>query len=279
MPTPSDLAAACADAARLGGTVLRERWGRVRTVDKKGTIDLVTDADRASEAAVLGLLAGRFPGAAVLAEESGRSGGAGALRFIVDPLDGTTNYAHGLPHFAVTVAAEDDRGLAAGATYDPLRDELFLAARGRGATLNGVAVRHSGCAALVDALLVTGFPYDIHLDHRRALDLFEAFLTRARGVRRFGSAALDLAYVACGRFDGFWESKLKPWDLAAGLLIARESGALATDLEGGARILESGGIIAAAPRLHPLLAEVVRSVAAAPPGPAAPAVPANPAGR
>ncbi len=265
MPTPNDLAAACADAARSGGAVLRQRWGQPRTVDKKGIIDLVTDADRASEAAVLSRLAAGFPGAAVLAEESGRSGGdddASALRFIVDPLDGTTNYAHGLPHFAVTVAAEDERGLAAGATYDPLRDELFLASRGGGATLNGAAIAHSGCAALIDALLVTGFPYDIHLDHRRALALFEAFLTRARGVRRYGSAALDLAWVACGRFDGFWEPKLKPWDLAAGVLIAREAGALATDLEGGDRILETGGVIAAAPRLHPLLAEVARSVAA-----------------
>jgi myo-inositol-1(or 4)-monophosphatase len=256
---PDQLAAACADAARRGGAVLRERWGQARSVDKKGTIDLVTDADRASEAAVLRVLAERFPGAAVLAEESGRSGGGGALRFIVDPLDGTTNYAHGVPHFAVTVAAEDGRGLAAGATYDPLRDELFLASRGGGATLDGAPVHHSGCAALVDALLVTGFPYDIHQDHRGALDLFEAFVTRARGVRRFGSAALDLAWVACGRFDGFWESKLKPWDLAAGVLIAREAGAVASDLEGGGRILETGGVIAAAPRLHPLLAEVVRA--------------------
>ena len=265
MTAPEQLAAACADAARRGGAVLRERWGQARSVDKKGTIDLVTDADRASEAAVLGLLAERFPGAAVLAEESGRSGGGGALRFIVDPLDGTTNYAHGVPHFAVTVAAEDGLGLAAGATYDPLRDELFLATRGGGATLDGLPLRHSGCEALVDALLVTGFPYDIHLDHRRALDLFEAFVTRARGVRRLGAAALDLAWVACGRFDGFWESKLKPWDLAAGVLIAREAGAVASDLEGGDRILETGGIIAAAPRLHPLMAAVAR------PGPAGPA--------
>jgi myo-inositol-1(or 4)-monophosphatase len=266
MPTPLDLTAACADAARRGGEVLRERWGQPRTVDKKGTIDLVTDADRASEAAVLGVLAGRFPGAAVLAEESGRSGGAGTLRFIVDPLDGTTNYAHGVPHFAVTVAAEDAGGLAAGATYDPLRDELFLASRGGGATLNGDPIGHSGCTALVDALLVTGFPYDIHVEHRRALDLFEAFVTRARGVRRYGAAALDLAWVACGRFDGFWESKLKPWDLAAGVLIVREAGGVATDLEGGGRILETGGIMAAAPRLHPQLAAVVAAApAAAPP--------------
>jgi myo-inositol-1(or 4)-monophosphatase len=259
MPTPADLATTCADAARRGGAVLREQWGQARTVDKKGAIDLVTDADRASEAAVLGLLMERFPGAALLAEESGRSGGSEALRFIVDPLDGTTNYAHGVPHFAVTVAAEDEHGLAAGATYDPMRDELFQAGRGGGATLDGAPIRHSGCAALIDALLVTGFAYDIHLDHRRTLDLFEAFVTRARGVRRFGSAALDLAWVACGRFDGFWESKLKPWDLAAGLLLVREAGAVACDLEGGGRILETGGIIAAAPRLHPLMAAVARA--------------------
>lgn len=245
--------------------MLRERWGQARTIDKKGTIDLVTDADRASEAAILQVLSARFPGAAVLAEESGSSGGSGDLRFIVDPLDGTTNYAHGLPHFAVTVAAEDGRGLAAGATYDPLRDELFLANRGAGATLDGAPIRHSGCAALLDALLVTGFPYDIHVEHRRALDLFEAFVTRARGVRRFGSAALDLAYVACGRFDGFWETKLKPWDLAAGVLLVREAGAVASDLDGGERILETGGVIAAAPRLHPAMAELVRAVPAPPP--------------
>ena len=263
MREAKELERGCAEAARRGGAVLRERWGRSRTVDKKGTIDLVTDANRASEVAVLGLLSEWFPGAAVLAEESGRSGGAGALRFIVDPLDGTTNYAHGLPHFAVTVAAEDEHGLAAGATYDPMREELFLACRGGGATLDGVAIHPSGCTALLDALLVTGFPYDIHLEHRRALDLFEAFVTRARGVRRFGSAALDLAWVACGRFDGFWETKLKPWDLAAGVLIAREAGAVASDLEGGGRILETGGIIAAAPRLHPLMLELVRAGRAA----------------
>jgi myo-inositol-1(or 4)-monophosphatase len=159
----------------------------------------------------------------------------------------------------VTVAAEDQHGLAAGATYDPMRDELFLATRDGGATLDGAPIHHSGCAALLDALLVTGFAYDIHHDHRRTLDLFEAFLTRARGVRRFGAAALDLAWVACGRLDGFWESKLKPWDLAAGLLLVAEAGAVASDLEGGGRILETGGVIAAAPRLHPLMVAVARA--------------------
>jgi len=249
----------CAAAAQAGAEVLRERFGRPRTIDKKGVIDLVTDADRASEEAVLAVLRARFPGAAVLAEESGASGaGTGGLRLVVDPLDGTTNYAHGVPHFAVTVAASDAVGLLAGATADPLRGELFLARRGGGATLAGRALRHSGCQALGEALLVTGFPYDVHLEHEALLRLFGAFVTRAQGVRRYGSAALDLAWVACGRLDGFWEAKLKPWDLAAGILLGREAGAAVTDLEGGDRILETGGVVAAPPALHARMLEVIR---------------------
>jgi myo-inositol-1(or 4)-monophosphatase len=256
-----ELREACAEAARLGGAILREKWGQARTVELKGGIDLVTDADRASEHAVIELLSRRFPGAAILAEESGASGrGAGGLRFYVDPLDGTTNYAHGVPHFAVNVGVADAAGLAAGATYDPLRDELFLAARGAGATLNGVRIRHSARADLTGALLVTGFPYDIHQRHDEPLRIFGAFLRRARAVRRFGAAALDLAYVACGRFDGFWELRLKPWDVAPGILIAREAGALVSGLEGGEGMLESGDIIAAAPALHaPMLAVIAES--------------------
>jgi myo-inositol-1(or 4)-monophosphatase len=255
-----ELQEGCAAAAQAGAAVLRERFGRPRTIDKKGVIDLVTDADRASEAAVLAVLGERFPGAAVLAEESGASGaGAGGLRFLVDPLDGTTNYAHGLPHFAVTVAVEDAGGLAAGATADPLRGELFLATRGGGATLGGAPLRHSGCRELGEALLVTGFPYDVHREHEALLRVFGAFVTSAQGVRRYGSAALDLAWVACGRFDGFWEAKLKPWDLAAGLLIAREAGAVVTDLLGGDRVLETGGVVAAPPALQARMLEVIRA--------------------
>lgn len=250
MADVDELRGACAEAARLGGEVLRGRWGKTRTIEYKGGIDLVTDADRASEAAVLGFLAARFPGAAILAEESGASGGsAGGLRFFVDPLDGTTNYAHGVPHFAVNVAVADDAGLAAGATLDPLRGEAYDAARGRGARLNGEAIGHSGRAELQGALLVTGFPYDVHERADEPLRLFGAFIRKARAVRRFGSAALDLAYVAAGRFDGFWELRLKPWDVAAGILLAREAGALVTDLEGGERMLESGDIVACAPAL------------------------------
>lgn len=263
MSQVNELRDACAEAARRGGAVLREKWGTARTIEYKGGIDLVTDADKASEAALLSFLRERFPGAAILAEESGASGGEVAgLRFWVDPLDGTTNYAHGVPHFAVNVGVADDHGLAAGATYDPLRDELFVAARGGGAFLNGSPLRHSGCDQLKRALLVTGFPYDIHQHHELPLRLFGAFMRRARAVRRFGSAALDLAWVAAGRFDGFWEQKLKPWDIAPGILIAREAGAIVTDLEGGDGMLASGDIIAGSPGLVPLALEVVREARA-----------------
>jgi myo-inositol-1(or 4)-monophosphatase len=264
MSSPTELAQACAEAVRRGGEVLRARWGRRRTIEYKGGIDLVTDADRASEAALLEFLTARFPGAAVLAEESGASGARGAaLRFIVDPLDGTTNYAHGLPHFAVNVAAEDADGLAAGATYDPMRDELFVAARGHGATLGGEHIAVTREAELSRALLCTGFPYDVHQDPRFALDLFGAYLTRARAIRRLGSAALDLAYVACGRFDGFWEMKLKPWDLGPGVLLVREAGGTASDFDGGGGILERGEICAAGPALHRQLIAVLAEVRAA----------------
>jgi myo-inositol-1(or 4)-monophosphatase len=248
----------CAEAVRRGGALLRERFGARRTIEYKGGIDLVTDADKASEAALLELLRARAPGAAVLAEESGASGGERAgLRFLVDPLDGTTNYAHGLPHFAVTVAAEDAAGLVAGATYDPMRDELFLAARGGGATLNGEPLAVTGHAELRRALLVTGFPYDVHEERELPLRLFGAFLGRARAIRRFGSAALDLAWLACGRFDGFWELKLKPWDVAAGLLLVREAGGVATDFAGGDHALDGREVVAANPALHPKLLDVI----------------------
>ena len=262
MAQTRELMEACAEAARRGGEILREKWGKARTIAFKGGIDLVTDADTASEEAVLGFLRERFPAAGILAEESGATapgeGARSGLRFVVDPLDGTTNYAHGVPQFAVNVAALDDRGIVAGATLDPLRDELFTAGRGRGAWLNGERLRVSGCAELKGALLVTGFPYDIHQHADRPLRLFGEYIRRARAIRRFGAAALDLAWVAAGRFDGFWELKLKPWDVAPGILLVREAGGVVTDLDGGDRMLETGDVAAAGPALHPLLVEVAR---------------------
>jgi myo-inositol-1(or 4)-monophosphatase len=253
-----ELMEGCAEAARRGGEVLREKWGKARTIAFKGGIDLVTDADTASEAAVLGFLRDRFPTAAILAEESGASGAQRGLRFVVDPLDGTTNYAHGIPQFAVNVAALDDDGIVAGATLDPIRGELFTAGRGQGAWLGEERIRPSACVELKAAVLVTGFPYDIHRDHERPLRLFGEYVKRAQAIRRFGAAALDLAWVACGRFDGFWEVKLKPWDVAPGILLVREAGGVVTDLDGGERMLETGDIAAAAPGLHPRLLEVAR---------------------
>jgi len=262
-----DLMEGAAEAARRGGEVLQARFGSRRTIDYKGGIDLVTDADRASEQALLAFLAGRFPGSRVLAEESGASGAAGSgLRWFVDPLDGTTNYAHGVPHFAVNVAVEDGAGLAAGATLDPLRGELFAAGRGAGAFLGGERIRVSDASELRRALLCTGFPYDIHEDPEPVLRLFRAYLRRARAVRRFGAAALDLAYVAAGRFDGFWEAKLKPWDVAPGILLVREAGGLVADFEGGEDFLFGGTICAANPRLQPLLLAVLAEVRGERPG-------------
>jgi myo-inositol-1(or 4)-monophosphatase len=264
MTEAKELEGVCAEAARRGGAVLREAFGRRRIISYKGGIDLVTDADHASEAALLEFLAARHPGAAVLAEESGASGAAGGrVRFIVDPLDGTTNYAHGLPHFAVNVGVEDERGLLAGATYDPLRDELFRAARGEGAWLGEERIATSESAELGRALLCTGFPYDIHQNPDVPLGLFGAYLKRARAIRRMGSAALDLAYVACGRFDGFWEMKLKPWDLAPGILLVREAGGVVTDFGGGDAMLASGEICAANRPLHPGLLAVLEETRAA----------------
>jgi myo-inositol-1(or 4)-monophosphatase len=273
-----ELREACAEAARRGGAVLREKWGTRRTIDYKGGIDLVTDADRASEEEVLGFLTGRFPGSAVLAEESGAraavGGAAGAeLRWFIDPLDGTTNYAHGVPHFAVNVAVSDGAGLAAGATLDPLRGELFLAGRGEGSWLGEQRLAVSETDDLRRALLCTGFPYDIQQDPDPLVRLFKAYLQRARAVRRFGAAALDLAYVACGRFDGFWEARLKPWDVAPGILLVREAGGDVADFTGGDEMLYGGTLCAGNPRVQRQLLEVLAAVAVASPGVAAVASP------
>jgi myo-inositol-1(or 4)-monophosphatase len=241
--------------------VVRERFGGRRTIDYKGGIDLVTDADRASEEALLSFLAARFPRASVLAEESGfRGPEAAALRFVIDPLDGTTNYAHGVPHFAVNVAAVDAAGIAAGATWDPLREEMFLSARGEGARCNGAPIRVSRTPELVKALLVTGFPYDVHQNYEMPLRIFGEYMRRARAIRRMGAAALDLAYIACGRFDGYWEMRLKPWDLAPGILLVREAGGVANDFDGGDEMLARGEICAANPDLQATLLGVLAEV-------------------
>jgi myo-inositol-1(or 4)-monophosphatase len=260
-PSPRELAEALEAVARVAGAELRRRFGGLRTVEKKGVIDLVTDADRAAEALILEALDRAFPGATVLAEESGARAGTGpgaGLRFIVDPLDGTTNYAAGIPHFCTTLAVEDGAGLAAGVVYEPLRDELYLAARGGGATLDGRPLRISRVETLDDAVLATGFPYDVREQAPRLLGYFEAFVVQARAIRRFGSAALDLAWVAQGRFDGYWERGVKPWDIAAGMLLVTEAGGEVSDYEGRPARVDGGEVVAAPAALRARMVALTR---------------------
>jgi len=249
--------AAAVEAARLGGAVLRRRFGEGRpAVEHKGLHDFVTAVDREAEAAVLGLLRERFPDHALMAEEGSPTAARAAYRWVVDPLDGTTNFIHGVPVFAVSVALEDRQGLLAGAVYDPLRDEMFHAARGRGTRLNGQPVRCSAPADLAEAILATGFPFRELSRLSGYLAAFEAFVRSTAGLRRAGSASLDLAYTACGRYDGFWEIGLSRWDIAAGALLVQEAGGMVTDPRGGDGYLDSGDIVTAGPRIHPRLLEV-----------------------
>ncbi len=248
-PEPRALEAAAAEMARAAGAILRDGYGRAHRPERKGAIDLVTEYDRRSEAVVLAELARRFPSHAVLSEEAGARAGDTRVRWIVDPLDGTTNFAHNYPFFGVSIAAEVDGALAAGAVYDPVRDEMFAAAAGHGATLDGAPLRVSAVTRVVDALLVTGFPYDVREDPERYLRPFRAFLLTAQGIRRDGSAALNLCYTACGRFDGFWERGLAAWDAAAGVLIVREAGGRVTRFDGapveldGREFLATNGVL------------------------------------
>ena len=214
------------ETAREAGQILLEKFGRKIKISKKGDIDLVTEADLASEKAIIERIRSHYPKHSVLAEESGASSFAGGdhrWRWIVDPLDGTTNYAHGYPCFCVTLALEHDGEIVVGVTFDPTRNELFAAEKGKGATLNNKPIRVSETEKLSESLIITGFPYDFKQKENFAKHLTD-FLLKSRGVRRDGSAAIDMAYVACGRFDGFWEEGLHAWDVAAGVLLIEEAG-------------------------------------------------------
>jgi myo-inositol-1(or 4)-monophosphatase len=255
---------ACVAAAEAGAGVLRALFHKPREIAFKGRIDLVTDADRAAEEAVLRVLGEREPGVRILAEESGAHGSSGEARFIVDPLDGTTNYAHGIPLFACTVAAEVSGAVVAACTIDPLRGEVFHGARGSGAFvrfLQGSSeqrLRASAAQELSQAVVCTGFPYDRRDKLPAMIAAFGRFTELTRGTRRLGSAALDLAYVAAGRFDGFWEQGLKPWDVAAGQLLVEEAGGLVTRYDGAPHSLTGGEILAAGAGLHAAMVQVLR---------------------
>jgi myo-inositol-1(or 4)-monophosphatase len=237
-------------AAYKGAEQLRLWFGKIDSVVKKGDIDLVTQADIASEQEIVRELKYRFPEHAILAEESGNIEGSSRYQWIVDPLDGTTNFAHGLGIFGVSIAFAIDGEPVIGAVLNPITGELFSACKGHGATCNGKAIGVSPTAAVKDSLLVTGFPYDLKTMLKPLLQRFENCLNAARGVRRLGSAALDLCYVACGRFEGFWEQNLKPWDTAAGLVIAQEAGATITDFYGNAYTIAGKEILTTNGKIH-----------------------------
>lgn len=222
------------ETAREAGHLLLEKFGRITTVTMKGDINLVTEADLASEALIIERIKSHYPKHEILAEEAGNAvtiDGETEWKWIIDPLDGTTNYAHGYPCFAVTIALERRGEVVVGVTFDPTRNELFAAEKGQGATLNGKPIRVSDTESLSASLIVTGFPYDFKRKDDFARHLTE-FLMQSRGVRRDGSAAIDMAYVACGRFDGFWEEGLNPWDMAAGRLLIEEAGGWVTGYNG-----------------------------------------------
>lgn len=235
-------------AALAAGEIVRMNLGRVRYVGFKGEVDLVTDVDHRSERCIMGLIYQHFPEDAILAEESAAAVGAPPRLWVIDPLDGTTNYAHGYPFVAVSVAFRLQGVTMVGVVYDPLREELFVAQRGHGAQLNGSPIFVSKTNQLSRSLLATGFAYNRELV-KVNLKHWANFSLRAQGLRRDGSAALDLCYVACGRFDGFWELGLAPWDTAAGALIVEEAGGRVTDPTGqpyaalGADIVASNGLI------------------------------------
>jgi myo-inositol-1(or 4)-monophosphatase len=256
-PDPRYLATAIEIVTRAGA-IQRARFGTGVRVDKKGTIDLVTEVDVEVEHMCRALLAQRFPDHDILAEELGASGAGGhSHRWVFDPLDGTTNFAHGVPIFCSALALEIEGEAVVGAVFDPNRQELFTAERGVGAWLNGAPLQVSSTAEVIDAILVTGFPYDVHETLDDVMGLFSAFVAKAQAIRRLGSAAIDLCWVAAGRLDAFWEERLQPWDTRAGALLVQEAGGRVSGLDG--RPWNSGGghLLASNGHLHDSLCQIV----------------------
>jgi myo-inositol-1(or 4)-monophosphatase len=234
-------------AAREAGEILTGLFGNLKNINKKGEIDLVTEADIRSETAILKVIRDNFPGDGFLTEESGEIGNNSERLWMIDPLDGTTNYAHSFPFFAVSIALQVKGEVVVGQVFNPILDERFEAVKGQGAFLNGKPIKVSKIRTLKESLLATGFPYTIYKDHEGVIDVFTRMLVRVQGVRRPGAAAIDLCYVASGKFDGFWEQGLNPWDTAAGSLIVREAGGMLSDYKGDAYSPFQKTVVAANP--------------------------------
>lgn len=236
--------------AKEAGHLLKERIRDKHIVSYKGEIDLVTEVDKMSEEILASRINRKFPDHDILAEESVKTDRGSEFRWIVDPLDGTTNYAHGYPVFCVSVALERESEVIVGAIYDPVREEMFVVEKGNGAFLNDKRIFVSDTQELTKSLLATGFPYDIRENPDNNLNYFKDMALKAQAIRRAGSAALDLAYIAAGRFDGYWELRLKPWDTAAGALLVKEAGGMVTDIFGNDYCLKSPHILASNGKIH-----------------------------
>jgi myo-inositol-1(or 4)-monophosphatase len=249
-------------AARLAGAIQLDSYGKTIDVSRKGDINLVTEVDHRCERAVVDHLHAAFPDHQILAEEGSVRKSASGYRWIIDPLDGTTNYAHGYPRFCVAIALEDSGRIVLGVVLDPVLDEEFVGVLGGGAALNGRPIRVSAETRLLHSLLATGFAYDLRENPDNNLDYFEAFTLTSQAVRRDGSAELNLCYTAMGRFDGFWEMQLSPWDVAAGGLIVREAGGAVTDFEGRPNEMDGARIVASNGKIHRDLLEIIHRTAA-----------------
>jgi myo-inositol-1(or 4)-monophosphatase len=249
------------EVARAAGDLLRTELRSPRRITYKGApTNLVTEMDARAEALIVDRLLAAFPGDAVLAEERGAQPGRSGRRWIIDPVDGTTNYAHGLPAYAVSIALEIDGRVELGVVYDPSHEEMYVAQRGGGAFCNEQRLAVSRTDTLDASLLTTGFPYDIRVNPDNNLKEYAAFATRSRAVRRFGSAVIDLAWVACGRYDGFWELRLGPWDVAAGGLLVEEAGGRLTSLTGGPLDLEAPTLLASNGKIHAAMLAVLKEI-------------------
>ncbi len=264
-PSPIDVdlfRAVAADAALISGRIQKARLGTEIGVENKGELDLVTEIDRACEAAILARLRRSFPTHDIVAEESAPSLSGSEYVWYVDPLDGTTNFAHKYPFFCTSIALTKAGTSIAGAVYDPVKDELFTAARGRGATCNGFPLKVSPSKDLLRSIFLTGFPYDLRDDVSHTLRLFEGFLHHARALRRDGAAALDLAYLAAGRIDGYFEERLKPWDVLAGSLLVEEAGGSVSRFDGSPIGVVADEVVASNGAIHEAMLQVLAEVTA-----------------